>query len=115
LLKPGGLVLITIPNYAGIYGLLQRWCDAKSLEMHNLEIMNLESLKTLVDSPNIKNVRAYHSGVISPWLISFDKLLPNFAAKSLSFFLNAIGLLQPTTIDAIAPMLVLEIRKGTVE
>lgn len=114
LAKPGGLVLITIPNYQGIYGLLQRWCDAPNLELHNLNVMTPSALTALVDSKNVKSVRAYHFGTMSPFLVNFDKRMCRFLAEIIYLGINAIGLLQPLTIKAIAPLLVLEIRKGPI-
>jgi len=112
LVKPGGVALITVPNYGGLYGLLQRWCDASNLELHNLEIMNSCALTELVDSPDAVSVRAYPFGTISPWLINLDKRLPRSVAKLISFSVNTIGLAQPLTVKALAPMLVLEVRKA---
>ena len=57
LVKPGGVALIAVPNYGGLYGLLQRWCDAPNLELHNLEIMNPCAMTALVDSPDVKSAR----------------------------------------------------------
>lgn len=114
LVKPCGVALIVVPNYGGLYGSLQRWCDSPNLALHNLEIMNPCALTALVDSPDVEAVRAYPFGSISPWLISFDKRLPGFAAKLVSLGVNATGLLQPLTIKALAPMLVLEVKKGPI-
>lgn len=115
LVRPGGVALIAIPNYGGIYGELQRWFDGPNLALHNQEIMRPSALTALVDSLNVvESTRAYPFGVVSPWLISLDKRWPRFAAKLVSLSVNAIGLLQPLTINAIAPMLVLEIRKGPI-
>lgn len=114
LLRPGGVALIAVPNYGGVYGSLQRWCDAPNLALHNLEIMNARALTALVDSPDVESVRAYPYGSMSPWLVSFDKRLPGFAAKLVSIGVNAAGLLQPLTIKALAPLLVLEVKKGQV-
>lgn len=112
LVKPFGVALIAIPNYGGLYGLLQRWCDAPNLELHNLKIMNPCSLTALVCSSDIENVYAYPFGVMSPWLVNLDKRLPRSVAKFVSLGVNAMGLLQPLTIKPFAPLLVLEIRKG---
>jgi 2-polyprenyl-3-methyl-5-hydroxy-6-metoxy-1,4-benzoquinol methylase len=112
LVKPGGVALIGVPNYGGVYGSLQRWCDAPNLALHNLEIMNPCALTELVDSPDAESTRAYPFGAMSPWLVNLDKRLPRSVAKLVSFGVNAMGLLQPLTVKALAPMLVLEVRKG---
>ncbi len=113
LVRPGGVALIVIPNYGGIYGSLQRWCDAPSMALHNLEIMKPCVLVALVESSDVERVCAYPFGAMSPWILRLDKRLPRFVAKLVSLGINAVGLLQPMTIEMLAPMLVLEIRKGT--
>lgn len=112
LVKPGGVALISVPNYGGVYGSLQRWCDAPNLDLHNLEIMNRRALAALADSLDVESVLAYPFGVMSPWLVSFDKRLPRFMAKFICLCINVVGLMQPLTIKALAPMLVLEVRKA---
>jgi 2-polyprenyl-3-methyl-5-hydroxy-6-metoxy-1,4-benzoquinol methylase len=111
LVKPGGVALMVVPNYGGIYGSLQRWCDAQNLELHNLKIMTPCALTALADSPDVESVRAYPFGAMSPWLVSFDKRLPRYLAKMVYFSANVLGLLQPLTIKKLAPLLVLEVRK----
>jgi 2-polyprenyl-3-methyl-5-hydroxy-6-metoxy-1,4-benzoquinol methylase len=111
LVKPGGMALIIVPNYGGIYGSLARRFDAPNLALHNLEIMNTRALTALINSPEVASVRAYPFGSMSPWLVNFDKRLPRSLARIVSLGLNALGLLQPVTIEALAPMLVLEVRK----
>ena len=114
LVKPGGVALIVVPNYGGVYGSLQRWCDAENLTLHNLEIMNPSALEKLADASEFEKVSAYPFGKMSPWLVSLDKKLPRIISKPLYLVMNAIGLLQPVTIKMLAPVLVLEIRKNPV-
>lgn len=111
LVKPGGVALIAVPNYGGVYGSLQGWFDAPNLALHNLEIMDARALELLVDAQDAGSVRAYPSGAMCPWLVSFDKRLPRFVARFLNLGVNALGLLQPMMIEALAPLLVLEVRK----
>jgi 2-polyprenyl-3-methyl-5-hydroxy-6-metoxy-1,4-benzoquinol methylase len=114
LVKPGGLALIAVPNYGGVYGSLQRWCDAPNLALHNLEIMNPCALTALVDSSDVERVCALPFGAMSLWLVNLDKRLPRSVAKLVSLGVNAMGLLQPLTIKVLAPLLVLEVRKGPI-
>lgn len=111
LVKPGGVALITVPNYRGLYGRLQEWCDKPNLALHNLEIMELGALARLVDPGELASVRTYYAGSFSPWIICFETRLPRSLARLLALGSNAVGLLQPFTIRALAPMLVLEVKK----
>jgi SAM-dependent methyltransferase len=45
--RPGGRVIIGVPNFRGIHGLLQTALDRDVLERHNLEIMQPARLKAL--------------------------------------------------------------------
>jgi hypothetical protein len=112
LVSSGGVAVIAIPNYGGVYGRIQGWCDLPNLQLHNVNIMQTTSLKNLVDlSTDIKSVKAYHFGNIDPWIINLDKKFPLVIARFLSLCVNAVGLLQPLTVKNIAPMIVLEIQK----
>jgi SAM-dependent methyltransferase len=48
-LKPGGILLISLPNFRGVNGLLQRIFDPEMLSIHNLKIMDLTILKSTID------------------------------------------------------------------
>ena len=111
LVKPGGVALIAVPNYGGLYGSLQRWCDAPNLALHNLDIMNPAALTALIDSTDVESMRAYPFGAMSLWLVTLDNRFPRLLANFVSLVANTMGLLQPLTINALAPMLVLEVHK----
>ncbi|MBM4300097.1 MAG: class I SAM-dependent methyltransferase [Deltaproteobacteria bacterium] len=113
LLKPGGRALITIPNYGGIYGTLQRFFDPENLDIHNLNIMRPGPLARLAPSDLACQTAAYPAGRISPWVLSLHKRWPLPAARIINHLVNLLGLLQPFDIGALAPMLVLEM--GRVE
>ena len=111
LLKPGGKALITVPNYGGFYGRLQRRFDPENLFIHNLTIMNLPALRRLAPGELVSTVRAYPAGRMSPWLISFDKRWPQPVARYMLYFFNLLGLIQPYDIPRLCPMLVLELHR----
>jgi 2-polyprenyl-3-methyl-5-hydroxy-6-metoxy-1,4-benzoquinol methylase len=111
LVKPGGIALITIPNFDGLYGRLQRWCDPALLALHNLDIMNAHALELLVQSRDAQSVRAYRSGNVSAWRFTLDRKVPKSVARAVWLGVNAFGLLQPATIGFLAPLLVLEVTK----
>jgi SAM-dependent methyltransferase len=110
LAKPGGKVIITIPNYGGIWGRVQRYFDPENLAIHNLAIMQPPALQQILVERPMAKCYAYPSGRVSPWLISFNNRWPPLVARSMMYFLNGVGLLQPLDIAVLCPMLVLEIR-----
>jgi 2-polyprenyl-3-methyl-5-hydroxy-6-metoxy-1,4-benzoquinol methylase len=111
LVRPGGTVLMTVPNYRGLYGVLQRYFDADSLLLHNLDIMSCDALARLVPQDEPYAVRTYRTGRLSPWLLSTEKRWPTPLARGLSYAVNAVALLQPFEIATLAPMLALEVAR----
>lgn len=114
LLAPRGIALIAVPNYSGIYLRLQKWCDPKNLEIHNLRIMNEESMRALAPALHDVVVRSFRCGRFSPWLISLPAKLGT-AGKLLCWAVNFIAHLQPMDIGALCPLIVLEVRRHAVE
>jgi SAM-dependent methyltransferase len=111
LARPGGVVLIAIPNYAGIYGVLQRVLDPANLALHNLALMTETALLRSAPWPDATGVRAYRFGRAAPQLLSLPRAF-GFAGKVLTALANAMALVQPFDVKAFAPLLVLELRPG---
>ena len=111
LLRSGGMALIVIPNYGGIYGLVQRRLDHENLMTHNLNIMSCQAMVQLVPKDLTSHVCAYVAGRISPWILNFDKKWPK-VSKVLFYVINVIGLFQPFDIKPFCPMIVLEITRN---
>ena len=112
LLKPGGVAIIAVPNYGNFYGRLQSWFDSPNLALHNLDIMSPSALSGLVEKRADLAVKAYRHGSMSLWLVNLERRLPNWIAKLFQLAANALGLMQFVFIPALAPMLVLEVRKS---
>jgi 2-polyprenyl-3-methyl-5-hydroxy-6-metoxy-1,4-benzoquinol methylase len=111
LAKPGGVILIVVPSYGGVYGRLQHFFDRHNLGLHNLNIMTTEAMANLAPIDAVTEVEAFKYGRLSPWLISFDKRWSRFVARSVSIILNAIGLVQPFDIAPVCPLIVLKMVK----
>lgn len=110
LVRRGGVAVIAIPNYGGLYGRAQRRLDPGNLSIHNLDIMSVPALERLGKIPGCVS-RAFPFGRFSPWLLSLDKRMPGGLALAAGWAGNFIGQLQPVTVPALAPLLVLEVRK----
>jgi 2-polyprenyl-3-methyl-5-hydroxy-6-metoxy-1,4-benzoquinol methylase len=108
LLRPGGMAVVVIPNYGGIYGKVQRRLDHENLLIHNLNIMSCQTMVQLAPRDLTRHVRAYVAGHISPWILNFDKKWPGLS-KVIFNIINVIGLFQPLDIKSFCPMIVLEI------
>lgn len=111
LLAPGGTALIAIPNYSGIYLRLQGWCNPENLNIHNLRIMNEDSLNSLAPRQLDVKSRSFRYGRFSPWLISLPTKLGVFG-KFVSWGLNFVAYLQFFEIKSLCPLVVLEVRRS---
>jgi 2-polyprenyl-3-methyl-5-hydroxy-6-metoxy-1,4-benzoquinol methylase len=109
LVKPGGVALITIPNYTGVYKRIQHYFDPGSLKIHNLDIMSCKALAGLAPPDLSGEVTVFPAGRLGSWLISFHKKWPRFWSKFVGGSLHLIGLLQPVSIPLLNSLWVLVI------
>jgi 2-polyprenyl-3-methyl-5-hydroxy-6-metoxy-1,4-benzoquinol methylase len=108
LVRPGGTVLITIPNLRGIYGRLEAVFDPAHLAIHNLTIMSERSLEALVAPEDDASATAYRFGRLIPSTVSWQRRLPRPAVSAIHVAATVMGLLQPVDVAPICPWLVLE-------
>lgn len=112
LVKPGGVAVITVPDYRGPYGVVQRYFDSEILKIHNLDIMTCEALLGLVAGEPGITAKAFPAGRLSPWIVTVEARWPRPIALAVSHAANLLALLQPFDIRPLCPMLVLEVRKS---
>ena len=67
-LKPGGTLFITLPNFTGVNGWVQRKYDMSNYEKHNISSMNPGLLAGYCKELGLKNVEASFYGKFSIWL-----------------------------------------------
>jgi SAM-dependent methyltransferase len=67
-LKPGGTLFITLPNFTGVNGWVQRKYDMDNYEKHNISSMNPQLLADYCKDLGLKNVEAFYYGKFSIWL-----------------------------------------------
>ena len=67
-LKPGAKLLITIPNFRGVNGWVQRTFDRYNYDKHNIACMDPKLLKNIAEKLGLKAVETYHYGKFSVWL-----------------------------------------------
>jgi SAM-dependent methyltransferase len=109
MLKPGGVAIITVPNYGpGIYGWLQQRLDRENYDIHNTTIMTEAGMLAL--APPNSNARAYYYGRFSPWILSAPRI-PRRLVSLIQYGFNVIALLQPLKIRPLCAWLVLEISR----
>lgn len=110
LLAPGGVAVISIPNYSGPYLAWQKRCDPANLAIHNLDIMNLPGMLSLAPTRSGLKARSFVFGRFSPWLISLSARW-GAPGKAMSWLLNFLSHLQPFDVPSLCPLVVLEVRR----
>lgn len=107
----GGLALLVIPNYGGIYGRLQASFDPENLAIHNTKIMSVKTLRRIGADDDRVSAEAFAYGRMTPALVSWSRRLPRVAATALTLTLNGVGLVQPFDVGVVSPWLVLALRR----
>jgi SAM-dependent methyltransferase len=110
LLAPGGIALIAVPSYRGIYLAIQRHLDPENVAIHNLELMEERAIQALVPAGAEFTKRAYAYGSFSPWLLSLGRKWGRLGT-AMSWALNMMALAQPLQIARLSPLLVLEVKR----
>jgi len=72
LLKPGGHLIISIPNLRGIYWLWTYVFNHPQLALHNIEIMRLREFRKLFQHKKMREQWSGYVGTFSFWLFTFE-------------------------------------------
>ncbi|WP_183575326.1 class I SAM-dependent methyltransferase [Mucilaginibacter sp. X5P1] len=67
-LKPGGTLFITLPNFTGINGWVQRKFDLDNYNKHYIESMDPAFLAETCKALGLKNIETYYHGKYTVWL-----------------------------------------------
>jgi len=113
LVRPGGYVIVGLPNFRGINGMLQRLFDRQNLAAHNLNTMHIPLLRHLFATNGLDVVRA---GYYDHFGLALEKssrhcAVLNYALRAA----NALGtrLCRPFESRVFSPFLVVIGRKRT--
>lgn len=68
LLKPGALLLVTLPNFRGVNGLLQKIFDPGNLALHNLNFMDVSVLKNTLHRLGMQDIEVEYYPSAQVWL-----------------------------------------------
>lgn len=67
-LKPGGTLVLGVPNFRGIHGFIQRFYGKEILLKHNLEVMSLEYFRALGEKYGLILLKSSYIGSFEPSL-----------------------------------------------
>lgn len=111
LAAPGGTVLVTVPNFRGLNGLLQLCFDRANLRLHNLDAMRPERLLRAAAACGLERAEAFHHGRPELWLERLDRRALPLRALVRAF--NALGRRLPLPQGrALSAHVVLRARAG---
>lgn len=88
LLKPGGLLILGVPNFRGIYKPIQKMMSDRILKKHNLDIMKLKYFKRISDIFNLEILSSSYIGSFEPCLFIDENLNPRFYHKVINLTLK---------------------------
>ncbi|MBE9586742.1 methyltransferase domain-containing protein [Mucilaginibacter sp. JRF] len=109
-LKPGGVLFITLPNFVGVNGWVQRKFDRDNYDKHNINSMNLQLLADSCKQLGLKEVECYYSGKFSIWLENKaeQSALAKLFVKALWFTGKVFTKIVPIESKALSPYIVLK-------
>jgi SAM-dependent methyltransferase len=109
-LKPGGVLFITLPNFVGVNGWVQRKFDRDNYDKHNINSMNLQLLADICKQLGLKEVECYYSGKFSIWLENKaeQSALAKLFVKALWFTGKVFTKIVPVESKALSPYIVLK-------
>ncbi|MCC8408471.1 class I SAM-dependent methyltransferase [Mucilaginibacter sp. UR6-1] len=109
-LKPGGVLFITLPNFVGVNGWVQRKFDRDNYDKHNINSMNLQLLADSCKQLGLKEVECYYSGKFSIWLENKaeQSALAKAFVKGLWFAGKVFTKIVPVESKALSPYIVLK-------
>lgn len=67
-MKPGGVLFITLPNFRGVNGWVQKTFDRDNYDKHHLASMDLQLLEKTARELGLTDVRVRYFGRFSVWL-----------------------------------------------
>jgi len=90
-LKPGGTLILEIPNFSGIQFWLRHFLDQANLERHNTKIMNLDYFIYTAERHNLSiSCLEYTGGLFDFW---WENERPSFLQKILFSIIRPIAFL----------------------
>ncbi|MFH1509078.1 MAG: methyltransferase domain-containing protein [bacterium] len=92
--KKGGIMLISLPNFLGLNGFVQKYFDNKNYDAHNLEAMKIENIKKILNSLNLKYYKILYYGKPGLWLEKTAKVkkYTRFVIKLISQIIKILPL-----------------------
>lgn len=112
LAKIGGIVVMFVPNYGGLWGKIQKRLDPENLDIHNTSIMTTEKMTELMKTLNCEIIDVSYAGSFSSSILSLDRAMRPSMANFVHKLLNTVSTFLPFPIGRLAPQIVAVIKKS---
>lgn len=112
-LKPGGTLFITLPNFTGVNGWVQKTFDNENYLKHNINSMDPAMLARIAKELGLHDIKAGYFGKFSVWLENRKEksLLTKAFIKALWFAGKVPTKILGFESKALSPYIVLEAKK----
>lgn len=110
LLSERGKLLIVLPNFRGMNGLIQYLFDKENLRIHNLESMDINRLRGIAEELGLQNIRVEYSRKPMLWLEpkpGWGNKIGRLGVKALSYFIK----LFPIKCKLLSPYIIISASK----
>ncbi|MBK7046995.1 MAG: class I SAM-dependent methyltransferase [bacterium] len=114
LLRSGGTLLVTLPNFRGLNGWLQYWVDRRNYRAHNIRSMDIRYLKLITAELGLENASVFYFGQSRLWLDS-PGTLPRWAVKLIYSVSKVMRRLPRLPWKLTAPFIAVVGEKGRTE
>lgn len=112
-LKPGGTLLLSLPNFRGFNGWLQKNFDPENYSKHYIQSMDLVLLRNICEGLGLKQVEARYHVAFMMWLenIREKSFLFRISFRAVWLILKIISKILPFTSRTFSPYIVVTARK----
>ena len=88
-------MLIVVPNFLGINGLLQRLFDPQNLEIHNLKAMKIESINNCIKNCGLTLIEANYYPSTQIWLENLESrgVFLKIGVRVIGKFMTILGMI----------------------
>jgi len=112
-LEDKGTLFITLPNFSGFNGMIQRVFDNENYKKHNIECMDVKVLKMICEGLPLSKLNVYYFGTFSLWLENEKErsITLRLFLKSIWFVGKVISKILPFESKLFSPYIVIEAEK----
>ena len=109
-LKPGGTLFVTLPNFTGVNGWVQRKFDLDNYNKHYIESMNPALLIETCKQLGLKNIESYYHGKYTVWLENKEQksAIAKAIVKGVWVAIKMASKLSSAKSKALSPYIVLK-------